>query len=294
MINPASQTAIGPMTIVAAEQYQAAAQRLSHDTLAYRFLPANIQSIVRLTRWRPARNLLINLTEKTAHGIWGSVLCRKRYIEDKLRAAAATIDAVVILGAGLDTLAYRIVELRATPVFEVDLPENITYKRTMLQKLYGEVPANVRLVPIDFERQDLETVLAEHGYQSALRTFFVWEAVSQYLTEEAVRTTFTFLAKAATGSCLGFTYIRQDFLDGVNLYGAAPTYQRFRVKQRLWHFGMAPEQVAAFLEPYGWQELEQMGSREFTARYILPSGRDIPGSEMERAVYAERIEVDKA
>ena len=106
MINPASQTAIGPMTIVAAEQYQAAAQRLSHDTLAYRFLPANIQSIVRLTRWRPARNLLINLTEKTAHGIWGSVLCRKHYIEDKLRAAAATIDAVVILGAGLDTLAY--------------------------------------------------------------------------------------------------------------------------------------------------------------------------------------------
>jgi O-methyltransferase involved in polyketide biosynthesis len=87
-----------------------------------------------------------------------------------------------------------------------------------------------------------------------------------------------------------FTYIRQDFMDGVNLYGAADIYQRFRVKQQLWQFGMVPEQVSAFLEGYGWRELEQMGGQEFAARYISPSGRELPVSEMERSVYAVKVE----
>jgi methyltransferase (TIGR00027 family) len=247
-----------------------------------------VQFIVRLTRWQFLRNVLIKLTEKTAQGIWGSVLCRKRYVEDKLQEAVDAIDAVVILGSGLDTLAYRMTELGTLPVFEVDLPENIAFKRTKLEELYGQLPTRVRLVPIDFERQDLETVLAEYGFQTSQRTFFVWEAVSQYLTEDGVRKIFDFLAKAARGSRLVFTYIRQDFLDGVNLYGAAMTYERFRVKQQLWHFGLIPERVAAFLAAYGWEEGEQMGSQEFVTRYIRPSGRDIPVTELERSVYAEK------
>jgi methyltransferase (TIGR00027 family) len=277
------------MTIVAAEQYSNAGQRLVQDDLAYRFLPGGVQSIARLTRWRWARNLLINLTEKTAHGIWGSVLCRKRYIDDKLHESIGAIDAVVILGAGLDTRAYRMAELRTVPVFEVDLPENIAYKRAKAQQLYGQLPDSVQLVPIDFEHQDLETVLADQGYRGDLRTFFVWEAVTQYLTEEAVRKTFDFLTKAASGSRLVFTYIRQDFMDGVNLYGAAVAYRRFRVKQPLWRFGMIPEEVAAFLDAYGWREVEQMGGQDFAARYIRPSGREMPVSELERSVYAEKL-----
>jgi methyltransferase (TIGR00027 family) len=289
MANPASQTAVGPMTIVAAEQYFSKEQRVVQDELAYHLLPASVKWIVRLTRWRPARNLLIQATEKTAQGIWGSVLCRKRFIDDKLQAAIGAIDAVVILGAGLDTRAYRMAQLSTIPVFEVDLPESIAFKRSKVQQLYGQLPATVHLVPIDFERQNLEMVLSEHGYRTDQRTFFVWEAVTQYLTDEAVRKTFDFLAKAASGSRLAFTYIRQDFIDGVNLYGAAVAYQRFRVKQQLWHFGMIPEQVAAFLDAYSWREVEQMGSQECVAGYIKSSGRDMPVSELERSVYAEKI-----
>jgi methyltransferase (TIGR00027 family) len=289
MANPASQTAVGPMSVVAVEQYCSEEQRLVQDALAYQFLPPGVKFIVRLARWRPARKLLINLSEKTAPGIWGSQLCRKRYIDDKIRATAGEIEAVVILGAGLDTRAYRMAELARIPVFEIDLPENSAYKRTKLHDLYGGVPDTVHLVPIDFERQDLDTVLAGHGYRSERRTFFVWEGVTQYLTEEAARQTFAFLAGAASGSRLVFTYVRQDFMDGVNLYGAASLYQRFRVRQQLWHFGMIPEQVAPFLDAYAWRELEQMGSQEFLARYIRPSGREIAVSEVERSVYAEKI-----
>jgi methyltransferase (TIGR00027 family) len=287
MANPAAQTAVGPMTIVACDQYEPEAQRIVDDPLALHFLPKGVQRIVRLARWRPLRNLLVGVTEQTARGIWGSMLCRKRYIDDKLREASGEIDAVVILGAGLDTRAYRVPELRDLPVFEVDLPENIAAKRERLQGL-PQMYASTQLIPIDFERQDLGAALGERGYDSGQRTFFVWEAVTQYLTEDAVRSTFDFLARAAPGSRLAFTYVRQDFLDGVNFYGAEPTYKRFRLKQQLWRFGLAPEHVPAFLEAYGWNEIEQVGAQECTARYVVPSGRILPISELERSVYAEK------
>jgi O-methyltransferase involved in polyketide biosynthesis len=58
------------------------------------------------------------------------------------------------------------------------------------------------------------------------------------------------------------------------------------VRQQLWRFCLDPEQVGAFLSEYGWREVEQLGSAEFTARYVRPSGRAMPVSEMERTVYA--------
>lgn len=286
MAHPASETAVGPMTIVAVEQYEPEAQRLIRDELAYHFLPSSVQRIVRFARWRPMRNLLIGVTEKTAHGIWGSMLCRKRYIDDTIQESLGSVDALVNLGAGFDTRAYRLSGLATLQIFEVDTPENIAAKQARLQAHYGQVPPTVHLVPIDFEHEELAPVLADQGYRAEHRTFFVWEAVTQYLSEEAVRKTFAFLAQAAPGSRLAFTYVRKDFLDGVELYGAGPTYQRFRVKQQLWHFGMDPAQVATFVSEYDWREVEQLGSAEFHARYLAPTGRAMPVSAIERAVYA--------
>ncbi|MQA08592.1 MAG: SAM-dependent methyltransferase [Pseudonocardiaceae bacterium] len=287
MTNRAARTAFGPIVIVAIEQHEE--HSLIQDELAYRFLPAGMKFVVRLTRWRPFRNFMFNGTERAGTGMWALFPCRKRYIDDKIRNASdAGIEAVVILGAGLDTRAYRLTELAETPVFEVDLPENIEFKRKRLEKIYGKVPKPVTLVPIDFESQDLASVLAEHGYQSNAKTFFVWEAVTQYLTEESVRKAFDFLGKAPTGSRLVFTYVRKDFIDGTASYGAEAAYQKFVVKQRLWLFGMAPERVAAFLAEYSWQEVEQAGADEFGARYVRPTGRVAPVSEGERAVYAEK------
>jgi len=218
------------------------------------------------------------------------VLCRKRYIDDKILEALRTgIEAVVILGAGLDTRAYRLAALAEIPVFEVDLPENIEYKTARLEHVYGRVPAHVRFVPVDFESQELESALAAQGYPTGQKSFFVWEAVTQYLTEGGVRRTFSFLAKANAGSWLVFTYIRKDFIDGVARYGLDALYQAYRVKGQLWRFGMDPKQVAAFLEEYAWKELEQMGSQEYMARYVKPSGRALPVMEIERAVTAEKM-----
>jgi O-methyltransferase involved in polyketide biosynthesis len=72
------------------------------------------------------------------------------------------------------------------------------------------------------------------------------------------------------------------------MYGAQASYQDFVVKQRLWKFGLHPEEVARFLAEYGWREREQVGPDEYTARYLQPAGRQMRASEIERAVYAER------
>jgi methyltransferase (TIGR00027 family) len=278
------------MTIVAVEQSHPEGQRLTQDALAYQFLPLGLRSIVKLSRWAPARDLLFKWFDKRVPGVWAVMLCRKRYIDEKiLEALSARIQAVVILGAGLDTRAYRLTALTPLPVYEVDLPENIAYKRAKLEQVYGRVPGHVTLVPVDLDRQELESALVSHGYTTEHKSFFVWEGVSQYLTEEGVRKTFSFLAQAPTGSRLAFTYVCKDFIDGTNRYGADAMYQAFRVKAQLWRFGMEPEQVAEFLAGYAWRELEQVGSQEFMVQYLKPSGRALPVSQIERVVYAEKV-----
>ncbi len=289
MANPASQTAYGPIGAVAVEQYLPVGQRLVQDDLAIRFLPPGLKFLVKLARWPSIRTILVNPSEKKGPGVWGGTLCRKRYIDEKaIEAVSSGAREVVILGAGFDTLAHRLPELAAIPVFELDLPENIEYKRDRLRQILGRVPAHVSLIPVDFNRQELASVLASQGYRIEQKSFFVCEAVIQYLTETGIQRIFDFLAQARTGSRFIFTYIRKDFIDGTARYGLDYLYQVYRVKENLWHFGFEPGQVASFLAEYGWKELEQAGSREFTSRYLEPIGREMPVMEIERTVFAEK------
>jgi len=278
------------MIAVALEQYYPAGQRLVLDELAFKFLPSGYQTMVKLARWPSMRAWVIGLLDGRARGVLAGVLCRKRYIDDRLlEALGAGAQAVVILGAGLDTRAYRLDALGAIPLFEVDLPVNIAYKKTVLQKLYGSIPAHVALVPLDFDRQDLASGLASQGYRLEYKSFFIWEAVSQYLSQDGIHKTMSFLAQVQTGSRLVFTYIYKDFIDGIARYGLDALYETYRVNRPLWHFGLDPKGVAAFLEGYGWRELEQVGTPEYTARYLKPAGRPMPVMEIERAVYAEKL-----
>jgi methyltransferase (TIGR00027 family) len=285
--NPAEQTAIGPMVIVAADQYEPSP--LIHDPWAGRILPPIGRIAASLMRWSPMRRAMIYATETRMRGGWASFLCRKRYIDDQLvNAVANGIDAVVILGAGYDTRAYRMPELAGIPVCEVDLPGNIARKAAALRRCFGRVPPGVRLLAVDFESDDLAERLSREGFCTGRRTFYVWEAVIPYLTEPAVRRTMAHLADAAPGSDLTFTFIRKDFLDGRSMYGAERIYKEVVVKHGLWHFALDPEDVAGFLAEYGWREVNQVGPSEYETRYLKPAGRNLTASEIERAVYAER------
>ncbi|MDX3584684.1 SAM-dependent methyltransferase [Streptomyces europaeiscabiei] len=287
---PAAQTALGPMVIAACEQHLPESQRVLSDELAVQFLPPGLRLVTGACRWRPVRDLLTGATDKKALGLWASVLSRKRYADDKVsEAVRAGIEQFVFLGAGLDTRAYRLVPPTGARAFEIDLPANIAHKRQRLNAVFGRVPDHVFLVPVDFQTDDLADVLHAHGFAPEIPTMFVWEAVTQYLTEDGVRRTLAFLAKAAIDSRLIFTYVRKDFLDGIDFYGAAQAHQDFVVEHAMWHFGLAPEDTRSLLQEYGWAEREQVGSREYLARYVRPTGRDLPVSEIERFVSGEKV-----
>ena len=166
---------------------------------------------------------------------------------------------------------------------------NIEAKRSSLEKTLGKIPTNVILVPIDFNTQEVGTVLASYGYDVNTKTFFIWEAVTQYLTEAGVRATFDFLTQATSGSRLAFTYVRKDFTEGKNIYQQETIYKQMIVEGNAWHFGLDPEDVAAFLSAYGWHMEEHLGYDELAESYVKPTGRELPFMAIERMVYAEKV-----
>ena len=286
--NPTAQTAFNPMVQAAIEQYEPPERRLVGDDLAPSILPAGQRAIVRAMRWPLLRRLTIAAGERAVPGSWALIACRKRYIDDKLDEALGDIDAVVNLGAGMDTRAYRLARRSDIPVFDVDLPVNIERRTAAVRRAMGAPPESVHLVPLDFERADLIGALTRHGYRVDARTFFIWEGVTQYLTEDGVRATLGALRAAPVGSRLVFTYVRRDFIDGVNMYDAAMLYKRFRQRQRVWWFGLDPDEVGAFVAEYGWRLIEQAGPDYYLRNYIEPTGRNLGASELELSAYAVR------
>jgi O-methyltransferase involved in polyketide biosynthesis len=233
----AAQTAFGPMVIAACEQHLPAHQRLFDDPDAARLLPAGQRLVVGACRWKPVHRLLMRATDSKAEGLWASLLCRKRYADDKVREA---------------------------------LKDGIT------------------LAAVDLEADDLTAALSTAGLNWNAPVMVVWEAVTQYLTEDTVRRTLARLTAAAPGSRLIFTYLRRDFLDGTRDYGAAAARREFVTRRRVWHFGLLPEETPALLREFGWTEREHVGPTEYPERYLRSLGRDLTVSPIERFVYADR------
>jgi methyltransferase (TIGR00027 family) len=276
------------MMLAAMEQREPPGRRLVDDDLAARFLPAPTRWLVTATPPALMRRLMMAAMERDGPGLWANLTCRKRYIADKVTEALDSVDAVVVLGAGLDTLAYRLARTSVIPIFEVDQPVTIERKAAAVRRVLGTIPSSVHLVPLDFEHDDALTALAERGYRADYRTFFVWEGVTQYLTADAVHATLESLRPAAPGSRLVFTYVRRDFIDGVNFYRAKQLYRRFRQRQQLWRFGLQPSEVAAFLDGHGWRLVEQLGPEQIVQRYVEPTGRNLTASEVEWSAYADK------
>jgi methyltransferase (TIGR00027 family) len=287
MTRASASTAAGPTVTVAIEQYLPKDQRIVDDAFAFSILSPSRRMVVALTRAAFIRNWFIRQSDKSAPGIWGGVLCRKRYIDDVLVDSLGSVDSVVNLGAGLDTRAFRLPGLARKPIWEVDQPQNIEFKATRLQWLLGATPRRLTLVPIDFDHEDLSQILSEHGYQSHLPAFFILEAVTQYLTSAGIDTTFNFLASAHPDSQLAFTYIREDFLEGRAMYGQERLYQQY-VTRGTWLFGLDPEGVDAFLTSFGWRTLEHLGYDDLADRYVQPTGRKLESTPLERIVLAQK------
>ena len=276
------------MVLAAIEHNESPGRRLVDDDLAESFLPARWRWLVRSARAGSVRRALTGASERSGPGLWASIACRKRFIDERLSDPLNDVDTVVVLGAGLDTRACRIARHSDMPVFEVDQHVNTERKAAVLERVLGATPPSVRLVPLDFETEALMPALQAAGYRRGDRTFFIWEGVTQYLRPEAVRSTLDQLRDAAPGSRLVFTYIRQDFVDGTDLHGAEALYRRFRQRRQVWRSGLVREDVGELLDEYGWRLVEQAGPSYFRDTYIRPTGRTLSASPLEWTALAER------
>lgn len=145
-----------------------------------------------------------------------SPLCRAAYTEQALKAAALNgTGQYVILGAGLDTFAFREKEFSSKHrVFEVDRPPTQADKKERIARAGWTIPANLTFVPVDFAKDSLTERLIACGFDPSAKSFFSWLGVTYYLSEEAIGKTLAELSSlCADGSELVFDYPDESFFD---------------------------------------------------------------------------------
>ncbi len=288
MAKEAASTAIGPTALIAAEQFYPEGQRIIEDKLAYKMLPAGTKIFVNFLKLKWVRDWVIKASEKSQPGIWGGLLCRKRFIDEKLKTSENDFESIVNLGAGFDTRYFRLSFLSNMLIWEVDQQQNVEAKSNRLREIFGKLPVNFNLVKVDFDREDLLSALENQHYSISKRTFFIMEAVTQYLTENGIIKIFNFLSKASSGSYLTFNYVRKNFIEGKALYNWESGYKRF-VSGNIWHYGIEPVELSEFLNNYGWRVIEDKAYAELADEYLKPSGRNLTSTPVERIVYAKKI-----
>jgi len=285
----ASKSGLAVAAVRAIESYRPEKERLFEDRFARRFLPPVWRGIIELLRLPGLGSAVLAMRERQFPGVMGNLFCRTRFIDDALRDALGKgLDQVVILGAGFDSRAYRIPGMEQTSVFEVDHPAPQAEKQARLKRMLGTLPSHVTFVPIDFDRQQLEDVMAAAAFRTGARTFFIWEGVTQYITAEAVDATFRYVSRAAaTGSEIVFTYIRRGIVDGSAR--SAADQKLVSVLQRVgmpWVFGLDPTELAQYLAERGLKLIKDVGASDYQARYLDPIGRKMNVFEGERIALA--------
>jgi methyltransferase (TIGR00027 family) len=221
----ASKTAIG------AAGHRAAHQILEHglifaDPLAVPILGPDAEDAIALAKERPERRPLRLF-----------IAMRSRFAEDCARRAVEQgVRQILVLGAGLDTFAYRLEPAQGLRVFELDHPATQAEKRRRLAEARIAEPAHIAYVAHDFERGSMTDALEAGGLDPRKRTFVLWLGVTPYLTEAAVYATLGELARWPGGIEIVFDY-------------ANPPDRVTDAAARAYHEQMA-ERVAASGEPF--------------------------------------------
>jgi methyltransferase (TIGR00027 family) len=194
---------------------------------------------------------------------------RSRYTEDHLSAVVAEgVSQYVVLGAGLDTFAYRnpFSKLR---VFEVDFPATQEWKRKMLHKAGIMVPDDLIFVAMDFEHKTLAEGLLESGFDADLSAFFSWLGVVPYLTLEAFRATLLTVARLPAGTSLSFDYaLAPETLTAVGRTAFDRLAERVASIGEPFQLFFTTEMLEAELRTAGFKRIEQRDSEQLNELYF--------------------------
>jgi methyltransferase (TIGR00027 family) len=197
------------------------------------------------------------------------VAARSRYAEDRLAEAVERgARQYVVLGAGLDTFAYRNPH-SGLRVFEVDLPATQEWKRALLDKAGIARPEGLRFVPLDFEHQTLAEGLAEAEFDRGAAAFFGWLGVVPYLTLAAFQATMRVIAQLPAGSGVSFDYaVRPESLSAVGRKAFDTLAGRVAAAGEPFQLFFTPEEMEAELKRAGFGRVEQLDSDQLNEMYF--------------------------
>jgi methyltransferase (TIGR00027 family) len=270
-----SRTAFGAAAHRAAHQILEGG-RIFSDPLALKILGSDADAVVRDAEEHPSRR-----------GMRIFIAARTRFAEDALKAAVENgARQLVILGAGLDTFAYRSTFSSRLRVFEVDHPATQAWKRECLQAAGIAFPESLTYAPVDFEQATLGEGLADAGFDASLQTFFFWLGVVPYLTEAAAWSTLRFIAGISGAAHVVFDY-------GNPPESLSPEW-RARHDERAarvaelgeaWLTYFDSGELKSKLFSLGFKEIEDLGPRQIAARYFPDRAAKMPetGGHMVRA-----------
>ena len=272
----ASQTARGTAALRAMESEKPTSARMCDDPYARQFLPTWFYLQVKL---------FAKLAPRRTHEALTFVVARCRYIDEYLqeRLHAGTAQ-VVVLGAGLDSRAYRgELRTRAIRTFEVDHPATQASKIKRVKRIFGTLPAHAVYVSLDFNRETLDRLLFE-GFDQSLKTLFIWEGVTLYLEPEAIDATLAWIRLyACSGSALIFDY--QDTSTLARRHRGYALLNRLTGEKRI--FGIEPGQITPFLHERGFTQVVNAPAEQLEHLYCTGPNQGRRMAQYYSIVHAE-------
>lgn len=204
--------------------------------------------------------------------IESTVCMRSRVVEEELAVARRRgLKQLVILGAGLDSTAYRCTELiEGLQIFEVDHPSTQSWKRERVKSAGINVPDNLTYVAFDFENQTLKEALKQGGVQPDAMTLFTWLGVQMYLTDEAVKSTLNVLGAYPSGSEIVMDFISPSYVvdgnipeDSVTQLQKIVTDMGEPIKSRYYE-----NELEDILKQAGFTEVNYLSAKWFVENYL--------------------------
>ena len=259
-----SLTAAGIALVRAIESEKPANERICYDPYARQFIPAWMYHIL-------GSFIKSGYAERRGPGVNGFLVVRERYIDDVLlRFLGEGLEQLVILGAGYDSRPYRFDRLGQVKTFEVDYPTTQLDKLKKVQATLGKIPQHVSFVAIDFNTQTLREQLLAARYDPQLKTLFIWQGVSMYLTGEAVDATLKFVVNySGPGSAIVFDYLYRAVLEGIQRQSEVVNMRRYRfMTGEGLTFGIPKGEVEAFLMARGFRHVQDVSADDLKSTYF--------------------------
>ena len=274
-------TAIGAALCRVLEQGETESQRLFRDP----FVRVLLGPYAGAARGLGTTDMLRGQIDGVAPGLYGSQVCRTRYIDDAvLDTLRKRFAQVAIVGAGYDTRAYRLAGIDKARVVEFDLPATLHHKRLAIEARLGELPTHVTYAELDLESPSAITAFTDAGIVATEPTVVICEGVTQYISAAAVDRLLAATAALCTGSVIVFTYVLDAVLRDSD--GIASASRQLARGGPQWVFGLKKSDVPSLLRAAGLKLVEDVGADEYQDRYLAPIGRRLAVSPYERIVKA--------